>query len=180
MFFVRRVYYRLLKTLADLDVTEGFFGIGLYDRQVVEALRSMDDPYPYARGQISEIGFQPAKIEYTQRRRERGVSKNNFYTLFDMAMLGITNHSKVPLRLATLLGFAMSGVCFLIGMVYLVYKLLYWTSFSLGIAPVAVGLFFVGSEQLFFIGILGEYIGAIHTQVLHRPLVVERDRINFD
>jgi glycosyltransferase involved in cell wall biosynthesis len=180
MFMLRRIYYRVVNLLADIELVENFYGFGLYDRAVVEAIRAMDDPYPYGRGMICEIGFQPVKIEYTQNRRERGITKNNFYTLYDMAMLGITSHSKVPLRLATMLGFTTAGLSFLAGSAYFVYKLLFWQNFSVGIAPLVVGLFFFGSVQLFFIGILGEYIGAIHTQVVHRPLVVERERINFD
>lgn len=180
MFLIRKLYYRLVSRLADVDLTQNFYGFGLYDRSVIAILRTMDDPYPYFRGQISEIGFAPVKIEYLQPARKRGITKNNFYTLYDMAMLGITSHTKVPLRLATMFGFLMSGCSLLVGLVYLVYKLLFWQQFTLGLAPLVVGLFFFGSVQLFFIGILGEYIGAIHTQVLKRPLVVEKERINFD
>jgi glycosyltransferase involved in cell wall biosynthesis len=179
-FLLRRAYYRLVNRLADIELVENFYGFGLYDRVVIEAMRQMNDPYPYGRGMICEIGFQPVKVEYTQNRRQRGITKNNFYTLYDVAMLGITSHSKVPLRLATMLGFTAAGLSFLVGLAYFVYKLLFWRSFSVGIAPLVVGLFFFGSVQLFFIGILGEYIGAIHTQTMHRPLVVERERINFD
>ena len=147
---------------------------------MIKLLRGIKDPYPYFRGLISELGFDPVKIEYTQLRREHGVTKNDFYSLYDMAMLGITSHSKVPLRLATMLGFASSAVCLLVASFYLGYKLLYWNSFSVGLAPLVVGLFFFMSVLLFFIGILGEYISAIHTQLLNRPLVIERERINFD
>jgi glycosyltransferase involved in cell wall biosynthesis len=180
MFGIRKLYYWLVSRVAEIELTSNFYGFGLYDRTVIEAIRQMDDPYPYARGMISEIGFQPPKIYYTQKRRERGITKNNFYTLYDNAMLGFTSHSKVPLRLATMLGFVMSGLSLLVGLGYLAYKLLFWNRFSVGIAPVVVGLFLFASVQLFFIGILGEYIGAIHTQVLKRPLVIERERINFD
>jgi hypothetical protein len=128
---------------------------------------------------VSEIGFPTAKVPYHQPLRKRGITSNNFYHLYDMAMLGITNHSKVPLRLATMLGFAVSFLSLLVAVVYLAFKLLFWDQFSLGLAPLVIGLFFFGSVQLFFIGILGEYIGAIHTQVLKRPLVVELERINF-
>ena len=138
-----------------------------------------DSPYPYFRGLICDIGFEQAHIEYTQARRRRGVTKNNFYTLYDMAMLGITNHSKVPLRIATIFGFAMSALGFLLAFGYLIAKLALWNKFSLGTAPILIGFFLFSSIQLFFIGILGEYIGAIHTQVLKRPLVVEKERINF-
>jgi glycosyltransferase involved in cell wall biosynthesis len=180
MFAVRRGYYHLIGRLSEIEQTRNFYGFGLYDQCVIKALREFKDPYPYFRGQIAELGFDPVKIEYTQPRRERGITKNNFYVLYDFAMLGITSHSKVPLRLATMLGFAASALCLLVALFYLVYKLLFWNSFSLGQAPLVVGLFFFASVQLFFIGIIGEYIGAIHTQVMNRPLVIEKERINFD
>jgi glycosyltransferase involved in cell wall biosynthesis len=146
---------------------------------VIEILKQIDDPYPYFRGMVSEIGFPSAEIEYRQPSRKRGITKNNFYTLYDMAMLGITNHSKVPLRLATMLGFAMSLLFFFIAFLYLIAKLVFWNKFALGTAPILIGMFLFSSVQLFFIGIIGEYIGSIHTQVLKRPLVVEKERIGF-
>jgi len=179
-FMVRKLYYELVSYLAEIDLNKNATGFGLYDRRFIDILAEMDDPYPYFRGLVSEIGFPLAKIPYHQPARKRGITSNNFYRLYDMAMLGITNHSKVPLRLATMLGFAVSLVSLLIALGYLIFKLLYWNSFSLGLAPLEVGLFFFGSVQLFFIGILGEYIGAIHTQVLKRPHVVELERINFE
>lgn len=178
-FAVRRAYYRLVRRLADVDLLENVTGFGLYDRKVIEAFRTLDDPYPYVRGLISELGFPVARVPYDQPRRVRGLTKNNFYTLYDMAMLGITSHSKVPLRLATMMGFACSIVSFLVGAAYLIYKLIFWSRFPLGTAPVVIGLFFFASVQLFFIGIMGEYIGAIHTRVSKRPLVIEKERINF-
>lgn len=179
-FAARRLYYRTVSRLADVDLLRNFTGFGLYDRQVIELMRASEDPYPYFRGQISEFGFPVARIPFTQGRRKRGFSKNNFYVLFDLAMLGFTNHTKVPLRLASMTGFLMSLLCLGVSLGYLIYKLLNWDSFTLGTAPVVVGLFFIGSVQLFFIGVLGEYIGAIHTKVTKRPLVVERERLNFD
>jgi glycosyltransferase involved in cell wall biosynthesis len=158
---------------------ENFTGFGLYDQRVIEILRQIDDPYPYFRGLIADIGFEIAEIPFTQPRRKRGISKNNLYSLFDMAMLGITNYTKVPLRLATMLGFFSAGLSFLVGLAYLIYKLVDWQNFSLGLAPVVIGLFFLGSVQLIFLGVVGEYIGAIYTQVMHRPLVIEKERINF-
>jgi len=178
-FFVRKCYYKLIRRLADIEVIQNFTGFGLYDKTVVDFCRTVQDPYPYFRGLISEIGFDIAPVEFVQPTRKRGLTKNNIYTLYDLAMLGFTNHSKVPLRLATILGFAMSFLSLLVGLGYLIYKLLFWSLFSTGMAPVVIGLFLFSSVQLFFIGILGEYIGAIHTQVLHRPLVVEKERINF-
>ena len=152
----------------------------MYDQKVIETLRTIQDPYPYFRGLICDIGFERAVIEYVQPSRKKGFTKNNLYTLYDMAMLGITNHSKVPLRLATMTGFAVAILDLIVALGYFVYKLIFWKSFSVGIAPLVIGLFFFSSVQLFFIGILGEYIGSIHTQVLKRPLVVEKERINFD
>jgi glycosyltransferase involved in cell wall biosynthesis len=178
-FFARRTYYTLIARLADTDLLKNFTGFGLYEQEVIEHLRRIDDPYPYHRGQISELGYPVARIPFTQPRRKRGFTKNNFYTLYDIAMLGFTSHTKVPLRLATLFGFACSMLSFLVGSVYLTLKLLFWREFPIGQAPVVVGLFFIGSVQLLFIGILGEYIGAIYTKVTKRPLVVERERINF-
>ena len=179
MFLVRKLYYELVSRLSEVELTKNNTGFGLYDRQIVEILRRIDDPYPYFRGLISDIGFESAKIEYAQPARMRGITKNNFYTLYDIAMLGITNHSKVPLRLSAMLGFLMSGLSLLVALGYLVAKLLFWNYFTLGMAPIIIGIFFFSSIQLFFIGIIGEYIGSIHTQVLKRPLVIEKERINF-
>jgi glycosyltransferase involved in cell wall biosynthesis len=179
MFWVRTKYYQLVNRLADLETYENFTGFGLYDRRVVEIVRSFDDPYPYFRGMVAEIGLPHVKVAYNQGRRQRGITKNNFYTLYDLAMLGITNFSKVPLRMLTFFGFGSSLLSLLFAMGYLVYKLLFWNRFSIGIAPLVIGIFFLGSVQLICIGIVGEYIGAIHTQILKRPLVVERERINF-
>jgi glycosyltransferase involved in cell wall biosynthesis len=178
-FLFRKAYYRLVKRLAEVDLPENVTGFGLYDRKVVEAFRALDETYPYVRGLIVELGFPFALVPYEQPKRARGRTKNNLYTLYDVAMLGITSHSKVPLRLATMLGFVASSVSFVLGVVYLAYKLVFWERFPLGVAPVVIGLFFFASVQLFFIGIIGEYIGAIHTRVTRRPLVVERERINF-
>jgi glycosyltransferase involved in cell wall biosynthesis len=178
-FAVRKLYYEIVSRLAELELNKNATGFGLYDRRFMDVLKEIDDPYPYFRGLVSEVGFPSAKVLYDQPVRKRGITSNNFYRLFDMAMLGITNHSKVPLRLATMLGFAVSIMSLLVAIGYVVMKFLYWQQFSLGIVPLVAGLFFFGSVQLFFIGILGEYIGAIHTQVLKRPHVVELERINF-
>lgn len=180
LFAIRKAYYELVSRLAEIDLNKNATGFGLYDRRFIDILAEIDDPYPYFRGLVSEIGFPIAKIPYHQPVRKRGITSNNFYRLYDMAMLGITNHSKVPLRLATMLGFAVSFLSLGVAFGYLVMKLLYWNSFSLGLAPLEIGLFFFGSVQLFFIGILGEYIGAIYTQVQKRPHVIELERINFD
>lgn len=180
MFLLRRIYYRGLKKISETPLIQNFTGFGLYDREVILKIQSLDNPYPYIRGLIAELGYPRAEISFEQPRRKRGISKLNFYALYDAAMLGITSHSKLPLRLATMSGFVLSFLSLLIAFGYGLAKLLFWNSFSLGIAPLVVGLFFFGSVQLFFIGMLGEYIGAIHTQVMKRPLVIEKERINFD
>ncbi|MGC2246671.1 MAG: glycosyltransferase family 2 protein [Terriglobales bacterium] len=180
MFLVRKLFYRLVNRLSDdIETYENFTGFGLYDRQVIDLVRQFGDPYPYFRGMIAEIGLPHTEVLYQQQRRKSGKSKNNFYTLYDLAMLGITKLSKVPLRLVTFSGFAGSLVSMLGGMAYFAYKLLFWHQFTLGIAPIAIGMFFLGSLQLLFMGIIGEYVGNIHTQVHNRPLVVERERLNF-
>jgi glycosyltransferase involved in cell wall biosynthesis len=179
LYLLRTMYYRTLRRLADVDLIDNFTGFGLYDRQVVETLRTLNDPYPYFRGLIAELGYARATIEYVQARRRRGITKNNFYTLYDMAMLGLTSHSRLPLRLATMLGFVSSALSILVAIFYFVYKLLFWSNFELGLAPLVVGIFFFSSVQLFFLGIVGEYVGAIYTQILRRPLVIEKERINL-
>lgn len=175
----RTFYYRMLQRLSEIRLVENATGFGLYDREVIEKLRSLNDPYPYFRGLVADLGYEIATVPFVQPPRKHGITKNNFYTLFDMAMLGFTNHSKVPLRMATMLGFVTAVLSALIGLFYFVYKLINWQNFSLGLAPLSVGLFFFSSVQLIFLGVIGEYIGAIYTQVLKRPLVVEQERINF-
>jgi glycosyltransferase involved in cell wall biosynthesis len=180
MFLIRKLFYRLVNRLADdIETYENFTGFGLYDRKVIDLVRQFGDPYPYFRGMIAEIGLPHAEVVYEQQRRKSGKTKNNFYTLYDLAMLGITKLSKVPLRLVTFAGFAGSLLSLLGGTIYFGYKLLFWHRFTVGVAPIAIGMFFLGSLQLLFMGILGEYIGNIHTQVHNRPLVVERERLNF-
>ncbi len=180
MFFIRNVYYGIINRLSEIKLQKNYTGFGLYDKRVIDAMRSLDDPYPYLRGLVFEIGYDIKTIEYTQPARMRGITKNNFFTLYDMAMLGISNHSKIPLRIATLSGFLLSAACFFVALVYFVYKLMFWDKFEIGVAPVVIGLFLFASIQLFFIGILGEYIGFIHTKVQGRPHVFEKERINFD
>jgi polyisoprenyl-phosphate glycosyltransferase len=180
MNWVRKKYYRLVTRLSGMETFENCTGFGLFDRQVIDIVKSFDDPYPYFRGMLSEIGLPHALIPFNKPRRKRGITKNNFYTLYDIAMLGITNLSKVPLRFVTFSGFASAALCVLVGLVYLIYKLLFWNRFSVGIAPLVIGIFFFSSVQLISVGILGEYIGSIHTHVRKRPLVVERERVNFE
>jgi glycosyltransferase involved in cell wall biosynthesis len=180
LFWLRTKYYRLVQRLSSIETFENFTGFGLYDRKVIETVRSFRDAYPYFRGMIAEIGLPFFTLEFAQPRRKRGITKHNFYTLYDMAMLGITSLSKVPLRFVTFLGFASAGLSLLAGFGYLIYKLVFWNNFPVGIAPLVIGLFFLGSVQLVSMGILGEYIGAIHTQVLNRPHVIEKERVNFE
>lgn len=177
---VRGLYYRTIGRISETRLIANYTGFGLYDRSVIELIRRMDDPYPYFRGLIADIGLPHVEIPYIQAARKRGVTKNNFYTLYDIAMLGITSHSKVPIRLATMFGFLLSGLSLLASLGYLAFKLIYWDEVSFGMAPILIGGFFFASIQLFFIGLLGEYIAAIHTQVLKRPLVIEKERVNFD
>ena len=177
----RKFYYWLVAKLSsDVELVHNFTGFGLYDRDVVEQFRSTDEQYPYFRGLVCDFGYKRAEIPYQQPARTRGKTKNDFFSLYDIAMLGVTNHSKVPLRLAAMAGFALSLLALIVAFVYLVMKLTMWQTFDLGLAPLVIGVYFLGSVQLFFIGILGEYIGSINTQVHKRPLVVERERINFD
>jgi len=179
-YMVRKIYYNTINRLSEIELVKNATGFGIYDRRVVEDIRQINDPYPYLRGLICDLGYARALIPFTQPVRKRGFTKNNFYTLWDMAMLGITNHSKVPLRLATFGGLVVAGLSFLVAVGYLIYKLLYWNSFQVGLAPLVIGIFFIGAVQLVFIGLLGEYIGSIHTQILRRPPVIEKERINFD
>ncbi len=180
MYTLRSVYYKVVARLSNVELLQHVTGFGLYDRRVVEILRQIDDPYPYVRGLIADIGFPSSKVPYKQPQRRRGITKNNFYTLYDLAMLGITNHSKVPLRVATICGLFMSAMSLFVAFGYLAAKLLFWDWFTVGTAPLLISLFFFSSVQLFFLGMLGEYIGAIHTQVQKRPLVIESERINFE
>lgn len=178
---IRDFYYYLLSRFSDTDhVIRDFMGFGLYDRKFMDALKLYQNPYPYFRGLVGEIGFRRAVVHFDQPARKRGRSKNNFFTLYDVAMTGFVNHSKLPLRLATFTGFCLAGLSLIVALGYLVYKLVYWNSFQLGLAPLIIGMFFFGSVQLIFLGIVSEYVGAIHTQVLKRPLVIEKERINFD
>lgn len=180
MYFIRSMYYSFMKKIADIEHIEHFTGFGLYDHSFIEILNQYDDPIPYLRGIVCETGLKRTEICFHQPQRKKGKTKTNFYSLYDFAMLGITSYSKVLLRLATMLGFALSALSLVIALVYLVYKIIYWNDFAVGTAPVLIGLFAFSSVQLFFIGLLGEYILNINTRIMHRPLVIEEKRINFD
>lgn len=180
MFKIRETYYKTLAKLSEVQIFKNYTGFGLYDRKVINALKQIQDPYPFFRGMIAEVGFKVAKIDYDQPVRIRGITKNNFYTLYDIGMLGIINNSKVPLRLATFSGFAIGFISIMTGLIYFILKLIYWDQMSLGIAPLIIGTSFMFGVLLFFLGIIGEYVGAIYTQVLNRPMVFEKERINFE
>ncbi len=180
MELVRRAYYFLLRKMApDQGLIAGFTGFGLYDRKFMDALHLFHEPYPYFRGLVSEIGFKRADVPYVQAIRKHGKTKNNLFTLYDMALTGMVNHTKLPLRLASLTGFFIALCCLCAAFVYLVLKLIWWDTFQLGLAPLVIGLFFLSAVQLVFVGVIGEYLGAVWTQVKARPHVVEEERINF-
>ncbi len=182
LFAIRKFYYKFINALADdnTNLVQNCTGFGLFDKEVISIIKSLDDPYPYIRGLICEIGFDIAFVEFNQPKRKRGITKNNFYTLYDNAMIGIVKHSKIPLRIMTIMGFCLSFICLIFALVYFIWKLLFWDKFDFGLAPIIISFFFIGSIQLFCMGVLGEYIGAIYTRVNKKPIVVEKERINFD
>ena len=180
VYWVRKQYYRIVERLSSVQTIQNYTGFGLYTRRVVDLVKSFDDPYPYFRGIIAEIGLPNKRLYFDQPARKRGITKNNFYTLYDIAMLGITNLSKVPLRMMTFTGFGGALLSFIVALLYLFYKIIFWKRFSLGLAPLIIGIFFLGSIQLVCMGILGEYVGAIYTFIQKKPYAVERERINFD
>ncbi len=180
MYWLRGCYYKLIKKLSDVEQIEQFTGFGLYDKRFIKVLRDLDDPTPFLRGIVAELGFKRKEIPYEQPKRRAGKTSNNLYRLFDAAMLSITSYTKVGLRLATLAGSACCGISMLFGIIYLVMKLIYWDRFAAGMAPLLIGMFFLGSVQIFFIGLVGEYILTINSRVMKRPLVVEEERLNFE
>jgi len=177
--FLRTCYYKLIKKMSDVEQIEHFTGFGLYDKSFIDILRNLHDPIPFIRGVVAELGYKRKDIEYEQQKRRAGKTHNNWYTLYDGAMLSFTSYTKIGLRIATIIGFIASAVSFLIGMVYFIYKLLFWNFFNTGIPPLIIGVFFFGSVQLFFIGLIGEYVMSINNRVMNRPLVIEEERINF-
>ena len=176
MYFLRSCYYKLIKRLSNVEQT----GFGLYDKSFIEVLRNLDDPTPFLRGIVAELGYKRKEIPYEQPRRRAGKTSNNFYKLYDAAMLSITSYTKVVLRLATIIGFIFSAISFLIALVYLILKLIFWDTFPAGTAPILIGVFLMGSVQIFFIGFLGEYILNMNTRIMKRPLVIEEKRLNFE
>ena len=180
MYWLRGCYYKLIKKLSDVEQIEQFTGFGLYDKRFIEVLRNLDDPTPFLRGIVAELGFRRKEIPYEQPLRRAGKTSNNFYRLYDAAMLSITSYTKAGLRLATIFGSICSAVSMIVAVVYLVLKLVYWDRFAAGMAPLLIGMCFLGSVQIFFIGLVGEYIPTINARVMKRPLVVEEERINFE
>ena len=180
MFQVRKLYYKIMELLSETEHLENVTGYGLYDKEVLKTIRWMDDPDPYIRGLVTELGYKWCLVEYTQRKREKGKSSYNFNSYFDFAITGLTHVSKKPLRIVTLAGISMSVASFIFAIIYLVMKLIYWDSFEMGMAPVLIGMFLLGSGQLACIGVIGEYIGAILTRITKRPMVIEEERINFE
>ena len=180
MRFLRTCYYKLIKKMSSVEQIEHFTGFGLYDKSFIEVLKNLNDPTPFLRGIVAELGFKRKDVVYEQQKRRAGKTHNNFFTLYDAAMLSFTSYTKAGLRAATIIGFIASLASFIIGIVYLILKLIYWDRFPAGIAPLIIVVCFLGSLQLFFIGFLGEYIMAINQRVMHRPLVIEEERINFD
>lgn len=179
MRFVRTCYYKLIRKFSEVEQIEHFTGFGLYDSDFIQVLRHLDDPTPFLRGIVAELGFKRKEIPYEQQRRKAGKSKNNLFSLYDIAMLSFTSYTKVGLRMATFLGFLIAFISVIIALVYLVLKLLYWDTFIMGTAPILIGMFLLGAIQLLFLGLIGEYILSINQRVMRRPLVIEEERINF-
>lgn len=180
MYKLRTLYYKMIKKLSDVEQIEHFTGFGLYDKAFIEVMRKLDDPTPFLRGIVAELGFKRKEIAYEQPKRRAGITSNNLYRLYDAAMLSITSYTKLGLRLATLIGAMSGGFSFFVAIIYLILKLLYWDRFPAGMAPILIGMLFLGSIQIFFIGMIGEYILTINQRVMKRPLVVEEERINFE
>jgi glycosyltransferase involved in cell wall biosynthesis len=179
MHYLRKSYYHLLDSISDAPIVKNASGFGLYEKSILDLIRKINDPYPFFRGIIAELGYEVKEIPFTQGARAKGVSKNNFYTLFDIGMLGIINHSSLPIRLASIFGFIIGSISLLIALLFFIFKLLYWDNFPLGVSPIIIGMFFMFGLVLIFIGLLGEYIFSIHKYLRNRPVVVEKERINF-
>lgn len=180
MYFLRGVYYKTIKKMSEVEQIEQFTGFGLYDKSFIQVLRDLKDPTPFLRGIVAELGPERKEIPYEQQERRAGKTNNNWYRLYDAAMLSFTSYTKIGLRLATFIGFGLSAVSVVIAIVYFILKLLHWNDFPAGMTPILLGVFVIGSMQLFFIGLLGEYIMNMNARLMNRPLVIEQERINFD
>lgn len=179
VYFLRGCYYKLIRKMSSVEMIEQFTGFGLYDKSFIQTLRDLHDPTPFIRGIVAELGPERKEIEYEQPRRRAGKTHNNWYSLYDAAMLSFTSYTKAGMRIATFAGFLVAGLSFLVGLFYLIAKLLFWQSFRAGYAPTMIAIFFMGGIQLAFLGFLGEYVMAMNTRIMNRPLVVEEERLNF-
>lgn len=177
---IRTLYYKFLNSISEVELLENSTGFGLYDGEVIKQIRKINDPYPYLRGTVCELGYEIKVVDFIQPERKRGITKNNFYTLYDIGILGIVNHSKIPLRIATMFGFIIGSTSILVALIYLIRKILNWESFGLGISPIIIGVFFMFGMLFLFLGILGEYILVMHVRLQNKPIVVEKERINFE
>ena len=180
LYWFRSMYYKFIKKFSEVDQIEHFTGSGLYDKEFINVLRDLKDPTPFLRGIVAELGYKRKEIEYEQPKRRAGKTSNNFLRLYDAAMLSITSYTKIGLRICSFIGIIIGGISFIIGLVYLIMKLTHWNQFVVGMAPMLIGVFFLGAVQLFFIGLIGEYIMSINVRVMNRPLVIEEERINFE
>lgn len=180
LYWFRSMYYKFIKKFSEVDQIEHFTGSGLYDKEFINVLRDLKDPTPFLRGIVAELGYKRKELEYEQPKRRAGKTSNNFLRLYDAAMLSITSYTKIGLRLCSFIGIIIGGISFIIGLVYLIMKLTHWNQFAVGMAPMLIGVFFLGAVQLFFIGLIGEYIMSINVRVMNRPLVIEEERINFE
>jgi hypothetical protein len=180
MFLIRKFYYKFLNKISEIKLVENAHGSGLYDRLVIGQMAKVNDHYPYLRGLLAEIGYPIAEVEFTQPRRKQGITKNNFFTLLDTAIIGIINHSMLPIRMLTIVGFILSFLSIAIAVAFFILKMIYWERYANGMAPLLIGLFFFVSIQLFFLGLIGEYVSSIHIKIRNLPMVVESERINFE
>ena len=180
MYALRGLYYKAIRKMSSVEQIEQFTGFGLYDKDFIQVLRDLHDPTPFIRGIVAELGYERKELEYEQPQRRAGKTHNNWYTLYDAAMLSFTSYTKIGLRLATFAGFIMGTLSLIVALVYLILKLTNWYGFQAGMAPIVIGVFLIGSMQLFFIGLLGEYILSMNARLMNRPLVVEEERLNFE
>lgn len=180
VYHLRSLYYKIIKKFSEVEQIEHFTGFGLYDKDFMDVLRNLKDPTPFLRGIVAELGYKRKEIPYEQPQRRAGKTHNNWYSLYDAAMLSFTSYTKIGLRLATFIGIFVGALSFIIAIVYLIMKLVFWDTFTAGMAPVIIGMFFLGSVQLFFLGFMGEYILSMNQRIMNRPLVIEEERINFD
>ena len=180
MFLIRKFYYKFLNKISEINLVENAHGSGLYDRLVIGQMAKVNDPNPYLRGLLAEIGYPIAEVEFTQPRRKQGITKNNFFTLLDTAIIGIINHSMLPIRMLTIVGFILSFLSIAIAVAFFILKMIYWERYANGMAPLLIGLFFFVSIQLFFLGLIGEYVSSINIKIRNLPMVVESERVNFE